>query len=219
VVGTEPTNTQLQYELSVIHERIGLVLLAQGALDGALREFEYRRSVVTQLIAADANNIMWQRDLSVCYNNIGTVLERRGKLDEALKLYRQGLAIRERLAAVDRSDRNSQNDLQSGISRIGGIAYEFIQARNFATALEVADQAISLAPEKIWVYANRAYALMFLGRVDEARALYLQYRGRNIADGSDKRWEADVLEDFAEFRKAGLTHPLMDEIEKQFTGT
>jgi hypothetical protein len=26
-----------------------------------------------------------------------------------------------------------------------------------------------------------------------------------------------VLEDFAEFRKAGLTHPLMDEIEKTFT--
>jgi hypothetical protein len=58
---------------------------------------------------------------------------------------------------------------------------------------------------------------MFLDRVDEARALYLQYRGRIIADGSGKRWETDVLEDFAHFRKAGLTHPLMDEVEKTFT--
>jgi hypothetical protein len=57
---------------------------------------------------------------------------------------------------------------------------------------------------------------MFLGRVDEARTLYLRYRGeKNVQDG--KPWEILVVEDFAELRKAGLTHPLMDEIEKQFT--
>ena len=56
---------------------------------------------------------------------------------------------------------------------------------------------------------------MFLGRAAEARALYLQYRGeRNVQD--DKSWVALVVEDFAELRKAKLTHPLMAEIEKQF---
>jgi hypothetical protein len=32
-------------------------------------------------------------------------------------------------------------------------------------------------------------------------------------------WEAMVLEDFAELQKAGLTHPLMQEIKKAFAGT
>jgi hypothetical protein len=51
-----------------------------------------------------------------------------------------------------------------------------------------------------------------------ARALYLKYRGQqNVL--SDKSWEAVILKDFAEFRKAGLTNPLMDEIEKQFAGS
>jgi hypothetical protein len=59
---------------------------------------------------------------------------------------------------------------------------------------------------------------MFLDRVDEARALYLKYRGTKNVVG-EKSWEAAVLEDFAELRKAGLTHPLMDEIEKQFAGS
>jgi hypothetical protein len=59
---------------------------------------------------------------------------------------------------------------------------------------------------------------MFLDRVDEARAVYLKYRGvQRVSD--DKSWEAAILEDFAEFRKAGLTDPLMDEIEKQFAGS
>jgi hypothetical protein len=56
---------------------------------------------------------------------------------------------------------------------------------------------------------------MFVGRADEAKALYLRYRGeKNVQNG--KPWDTIVLEDFAELRKAGLTHPLMDEIEKQF---
>ena len=52
---------------------------------------------------------------------------------------------------------------------------------------------------------------MFLGRTDEARAIYLQYRGKTNVVG-EKSWETLVLDDFAELRKTGLTHPLMDEI-------
>jgi hypothetical protein len=56
---------------------------------------------------------------------------------------------------------------------------------------------------------------MFLERGDAARAVYLRYRGEQRVVG-DKSWEAAVVEDFAELRQAGLTHPLMDEIETLF---
>jgi hypothetical protein len=65
---------------------------------------------------------------------------------------------------------------------------------------------------------DRAHALMFLDLVDEARALYLKYRGQQNVFGN-KSWETGILEGFAELQKAGLTHPLMHEIEKQFAGT
>jgi hypothetical protein len=55
---------------------------------------------------------------------------------------------------------------------------------------------------------------MFLAPVDEARALYLRHFGEKMKE--DKSWDTVVLEDSAELRKAGLTHPLMDEIEKRF---
>lgn len=55
---------------------------------------------------------------------------------------------------------------------------------------------------------------MFLGRADEARALFVRYRGEK-AQGNIL-WEPFVLSDFTDFRKAGLTDPLMDEIEKLF---
>jgi hypothetical protein len=51
--------------------------------------------------------------------------------------------------------------------------------------------------------------------VDEARAIYLHHRGAQKVSG-EKSWETATLEDFANMRKAGLTHPLMDEIEALF---
>jgi hypothetical protein len=46
-------------------------------------------------------------------------------------------------------------------------------------------------------------------------AFHLQYRGEANVQG-EKSWDVVVLEDFSELRKSGLTHPLMDEIEKEF---
>jgi tetratricopeptide (TPR) repeat protein len=146
------------------------------------------------------------------------VLRDSGKLKEALDDYRQIVAIYQRLVAADRNNTPWQESLQIGIGRIGGIAYNSVLARNFAEALEAGDQAIALAPDKIWLYRNRAHALMFLDRVDEARALYLKYRGQQNVFGN-KSWEIGILEGFALLQKAGLTHPLMHEIEKQFAGT
>jgi tetratricopeptide (TPR) repeat protein len=191
------------------------VLLAPGTLDAALKAYSESLAIRERLAAADRDNTKWQRDLSISYGRVGNVLLAQGKLDEALKAYRDDLAIAERLAAIDPGNRQWQDDLQVSISRIGEIAYNFILAHNFVEALEASNQAISLAPEAIWLYTNRAHALMFLNRTDEARVLYLKYRDmKNVV--CDRSWEASVLEDFTELRKAGLTDPLMDEIERWF---
>jgi hypothetical protein len=56
---------------------------------------------------------------------------------------------------------------------------------------------------------------MFLGYIDEARALYLQHSGTKKVR-EEKSWETVVLDNFADLRAAKLTHPLMDEIENRF---
>ena len=54
---------------------------------------------------------------------------------------------------------------------------------------------------------------MFLGRIDEARALYLAHRDEMIPENDNKSWRREIADDFTDFRKAGLLKPLMDEIE------
>ena len=75
-------------------------------------------------------------------------------------------------------------------------------------------RAADLAPDLVWIKTNYAHALMFLNRTDDARAMYLEYRGKQTFKGV--LWESSVLDDFSQFRLAGLVRPLMDEIERQF---
>ena len=97
---------------------------------------------------------------------------------------------------------------------IGASAYGLVLAKDYDGALKAVDFAISLSPDTVWMQMNRAHALMFLDKVNEAREIYLQFRGKKIQ--GDRLWEDDLKNDFAELRKQGLTHPLMDEIEKTF---
>ena len=92
-------------------------------------------------------------------------------------------------------------------------------AREFTKALAFADRARSLFPDDLIFESYRAHALMFLGRGEESRALYLAHRGQRISEPGGQLWERVVVDDFAEFRKAGLTHPMMAEVEKELRVT
>jgi tetratricopeptide (TPR) repeat protein len=212
----DPDNADWQRDLAVAYSKIGDVLKAQGNLPEALESYEDLLATAERMVRANPGNVYWQRGLSESRDKIGDVFVARGDLTDALESYRNSLAIRQRLLSTGSSTVPGQRDLSSSINRIGGLAYSFLLARDFAGALAAADQAIAVTPEQTWLYTNRAHALMFLGRTDEARALYLKYRGvKDVTDG--KPWIAVILEDFADLRKKGLTNPLMDEIEKLFT--
>jgi tetratricopeptide (TPR) repeat protein len=171
-------------------------------------------SIAERLAASDTANAGAQRDLSVVYAKVADALAAESKLSEAAADYVASLAIREKLAASDPDNAAWQRDLEVAIEKIGDVSYRFLMARDFAKALELADLAIKRAPGLGWLYTNRAHALMFLGRTEEARALYLGRKGEKTQ--GDKPWEVVIREDFVELRKAGLSDPLMDEVDAAF---
>ena len=88
-------------------------------------------------------------------------------------------------------------------------------AQEFTKALTAADRAHALLPDELAIETNRAHALMFLGRGEDSKALYLVYQGKPVSGPNGQLWEYVIAEDFAQFRKAGLTHPMMADIEKE----
>jgi tetratricopeptide (TPR) repeat protein len=216
LAASDPSNTQWQLDLSLTYGNIGDILVAQNDLDEALKAYRQWLAIAERLAATDRNNPGWQGQLMAVYENVADVLAALGKLEEALKVDRQGLAVAQRVAAANPGNATRQRELQSRIQRISNLAYRFVLAHEFGRALETADEAIALQPDDIWLQVNRSHALMLVGRVDEARALYLVHRGEKDTRRGES-WQTIVLKDFAEMRNAGLAHPLMDEIEAAFT--
>ena len=95
------------------------------------------------------------------------------------------------------------------------MAWYALFAREFTKALTAADRAHALLPDDLAIETDRAHALMFLERREESNALYLAHKGKPLSEQDARLWERVIADDFAEFRKAGLTHPMMADIEKE----
>jgi tetratricopeptide (TPR) repeat protein len=149
--------------------------------------------------------------VSVSLNRLGDVKLQAGDPAGALAAYQESAEILRKLAAQHPDNVQTQRALAGAL---GSNAYAALLVKDYAKALALSDEAIALAPNMVSLYTNRADALMLLGRADEARAVYLTYRGKT--DDAGTLWEQDVEGDFAALRKVGVSNPLMDEIEADF---
>jgi TPR repeat protein len=134
-----------------------------------------------------------------------------GRYAEALRL-QEALAAKEEATETKREGKPGK----ATASALANAAWYALFAQQFTKSLTDADRAHAIDPADLTIETNRAHALMFLKRSKEAQALYLAYKGKPISKQDHRLWERVIADDFAQFRKAGLTHPMMDQIEKQF---
>jgi len=211
-VASDPANRDLANTLTVqwdvigIHQLLGRADFAAHDNTDALAEFRSALDLKQRAMLNDLGIIQKQQELALSHSEIGDVLMAQANLNEAAASYSASFDTLRPIVARFRSP--------PLVESIGTLSYKLILAHDFSKALDVSDFAISIAPKLTWLYTNRAAALMFLGRVDEAREVYLQHRGEKTQN--DKPWEAVVAENFTQFRSVGLTHPLMDEIQGRF---
>ena len=172
---SDPSNAGWQSNLSVSYDNVGDVLKAQAKLDEALKAYRDSLAINERLAAADPSNAGWQRDLSVSYNKVGNVLRAQGDLAGALASYRASLAIRQRLVSVSPNNKQFRDDLNFVLEAIGSAFLRFRSlARDFGTRFgSVRSSHFARAGSNMVLRENRAHALMFLGRTDEAQMHFI----------------------------------------------
>ena len=89
----DPGNAGWQRDLSVSHERIGDVQVAQGNLPAALTSFQASLGIRERLAKADPGNAGWQRDLALSFGNVAMIDAQQGAGEKALGAFRQGRDI------------------------------------------------------------------------------------------------------------------------------
>ena len=127
--------------------------------------------------------------------------------------YAEALDIAEqRAAAIEKTE--TQNGRAGALTAeaLGDVARYALFAEKPERALAASERAMTLAPNVLVFETNRAHALLFLGRTQEAIAEYIGRKGEAIPDKG--KWEEVILEDFAAFRERGLDHPDMSQVEK-----
>ena len=70
---SDPGDAVWQRDLSVSHEKVGDVQLAQGDLAGALTSYRDSLAIADRLAKSDPGNAGWQRDLLVSHIKVGDV--------------------------------------------------------------------------------------------------------------------------------------------------
>jgi tetratricopeptide (TPR) repeat protein len=200
--------------LEAAQERISAAeLLEAGDRAGALAHFQKSLTIVEKLAASDPGRVEWQRDLAQNLDKIADVLSAGSDQTGAHAARAGSLTIREKLVVmIEEEETRSGGKPGAGTANaLLNAAWQALFTGDFAKALAASERAVALMPDDLSFETNRAHALLFLSRGDEAKALYLAYKGRTMSD--NQSWERIIALDFAEFRKAGLFHPMMAEIE------
>lgn len=190
-------------------------LLSLGNAQGALAAAREAHGIYQALAAGQSATAGDQRGLAVSDEKIGTVLMAQGDfpggqadLLGAIAAYRDGLAVFRSLADRDKSGTQWRSDL---VDALGNLALALLPDNQPQQTLDLADEALKLDPSAVRVELTRAHALLFLGRVDEAKAIYLADKYKTIGGRS---FAAVVADDFARFRRFGINTLAMQQIEQ-----
>ena len=109
------------------------------------------------------------------------------------------------------SDANRGTLLQA----YGDAGWNGILAGRPIDAVAHLEAALSLNPDTPWNTVNLAHAYLFMGRYVDALKLYNSVRDRNRGDDGKRTYANEIRDDFAIFRRLGLTRPDMARAEKE----
>lgn len=210
----DPTNLQATRDLAVSQDRVADLHSALRDLD---REQRYRQGALASfrtLAALNPNNVYANRSVAITLQRLGDLHATRERFTQAFEVFRESLLIRRRLHEARPGNPERLSDLQTAEDRLMLLPFPVLLKRRFPEALRIAEGVGDTLPDLVAPRAARAHGLMFNDRAAEARAIYLGQRGRRA--NQDHLWEAFVLLQFELFRKEGLRHSLMTEIEALF---
>jgi len=204
-----------QIDLMDIHEKLGNALWASEKRLDAIGHYE-KAVVIREAVApGDPSLAGVETMIAAGYLEMGDGLSNEGKTAEALESYQKSLSYFEKAAGRIESKEVADTGKAgtNTAASLGRVALLSLFSKSFDKALAASDRATALDPSLIWVQANHAHALMFAGRRDDAKEIYLAHKGQTLPEQGNKTWEAVIGEDFDKFRKAGLAIPGAVEVE------
>jgi tetratricopeptide (TPR) repeat protein len=218
------TREQLPQDWAQTQNNLGLALSTLGNLKGG----EDGQKLFEEAIAAyhSALEVYTKTDQPQAWvqtqNNLSDALEALGNQlggEEGLKCVKESVELLREVMSLQPDD-ISRYRLASVL---GGLGFELVLNSQFEEAQTRCEEAQELTNEigdgiqktdrddLILIQQNLAHALLFQGHYDEAFTIYRENWNKPL---HGKTFGETTLDDFAEFDKAGLTHPDLSRMKQ-----
>jgi tetratricopeptide (TPR) repeat protein len=136
----------------------------------------------------------------------------------ARQAYGEIFAANERWLGVARDNfmkTSSDTNRSELVQAYGDAGWNGILAGRVTEAIPHLEAALSLNPDTPWNTVNLAHAYLFQGRYAEAVQLYASVRDRHRSEDGKRTYGHEIRDDFAIFRRLGLTRPEMARAERE----
>jgi hypothetical protein len=88
----------------------------------------------------------------------------------------------------------------------GSLAWWQLMDRNFAAAKSASRKGLRVMPERIWINTNLAAALLYQGKWQKAKAIYLGLKDEFDPE-KEMTFREIFIEDLDTLETEGITHP------------
>lgn len=177
-----------------------LPLFAEGLYMQAVRYFRnnsfeksealFKESLDAYKKLASRDEDTYQPEVAKLLRNLANVCDKRQLWSEAEQRYQEELLINQKLAA------KQPDKFTSDLARTyGNLSNHAILVKDFAQAVEYARAGLSIDDSRLFIQANLAAALLFMGNTTEAESIYRKYKNelREV-----------FLDDFNQFESLGV---------------
>lgn len=146
----------------------GVRLYQQDKLDKSEQMFTEALPIYLNL--AELEPSTYQPEVAKMLRNIANLLDKRQQWAASERMYLEELAINKQLAS--RSPQYTADVART----LGNLSNHALLMQEWDKAAQYAREGIATDGSKLFIQANLAAALLFMGNVDEAKAIYSEYK-------------------------------------------
>lgn len=186
-------------------------LTRAGAGHRRLDEFDEAEARLQESLDLAVSEDLGPSERSLSLGTLAILYHERGDYPNSVEHQRQAIEAKVENVGVDPDDPKHRDSLAGSY---GGLAWNAVFAKDFATAIHAGQAGLKLRYEN-WIAGKLAHAYLLSGDYERAEEIYLRHRGEILDPGDENRaWEDMIGTDFQELREAGIDHPDMARIEQ-----
>lgn len=197
--------------------KFGDLLRQLGDLQGARRNFEEAVLIDRKLALREPDSkdrhTKYSDDLTKLIGLLMDVSDVAAARDSYEELFLAGQrwadVVRRQFAAAEKED--ARKDL---VQVLGTTSWHALLGNRPKEAAQLAEEALKLDSSQPWIRVNLGHAYLFLGRIEEAKAIYLAVKDLKRNDAG-RMYSDEIRDDFSLFRRLQFTLAELSRIERE----